>query len=35
MVYDEATGEYRPRWGYKKEDDLTDWLIPVPDNGGL
>lgn len=35
MVYDEESGEYKPRWGYKpkeagKVDD--DWLIPVPDH---
>ncbi|KAL7749191.1 Rhodanese- sulfurtransferase [Sorochytrium milnesiophthora] len=35
MVYDEATGEYRPRWGYgsAKNDALNDWLIEVPQNG--
>ncbi|KAI9189323.1 Rhodanese- sulfurtransferase [Blastocladiella emersonii ATCC 22665] len=34
MEYDEATGEYRPRWGYgsAKNDAANDWLIPVPKN---
>ncbi|KAJ3365220.1 Rhodanese- sulfurtransferase [Allomyces javanicus] len=34
MVFDEATGEYRPRWGYGSaaNDSLNDWLIPVPSN---
>ncbi|ORX98152.1 RRS1-domain-containing protein [Basidiobolus meristosporus CBS 931.73] len=32
MVYDEATGEYKPRYGYKGiNDDQGDWLIEVPD----
>ncbi|GBB98617.1 hypothetical protein RclHR1_03280013 [Rhizophagus clarus] len=32
MVYDEATGEWVPRWGYKgtNDDGANDWLIPVP-----
>ena len=31
MVYDEATGEYKPRWGYKSvaNDRLKDWAIEV------
>lgn len=37
MVYDEETGEYKPRWGYKgpKEEGTVDqdWLLPVPDHG--
>ncbi|CAG8519902.1 2205_t:CDS:2 [Funneliformis caledonium] len=34
MIYDEATGEWVPRWGYKgtNDDGANDWLIPVPDN---
>ncbi|CAI2162151.1 13801_t:CDS:2 [Funneliformis geosporum] len=34
MAYDEATGEWVPRWGYKgtNDDGANDWLIPVPDN---
>jgi len=33
MVFDEASQEYKPRWGYKRANDNTkDWLIPVPDN---
>ncbi|KAI8991508.1 ribosomal biogenesis regulatory protein [Mycotypha africana] len=35
MVYDEATGKYVPRWGYKPKEkgELDqDWLIPVPDH---
>ncbi|KAK9719334.1 Rhodanese- sulfurtransferase [Basidiobolus ranarum] len=32
MVMDEATGEYKPRYGYKGiNDDQGDWLIEVPD----
>ncbi|KAL2913049.1 Rhodanese-related sulfurtransferase [Polyrhizophydium stewartii] len=32
-VFDEATGEYKPRFGYKgKDSKMDDWLIPVPDN---
>jgi len=36
MVYDEATGDWVPRWGYKgiNDDGANDWLIPVPDNAG-
>ncbi|GAN03748.1 ribosome biogenesis regulatory protein homolog [Mucor ambiguus] len=37
MLYDEETGEYTPRWGYKgakPEGTLDqDWLMPVPDHG--
>jgi len=35
MVYDEATGEWVSRWGYKgtNDDGANDWLIPVPQNG--
>jgi regulator of ribosome biosynthesis len=33
MVYDEASKEYRPRYGYKRaNDDTKDWLIEVKDN---
>jgi len=34
MVYDEATGEWVSRWGYKgtNDDGANDWLIPVPQN---
>ncbi|CAB4375806.1 RRS1-domain-containing protein [Rhizophagus irregularis] len=34
MIYDEATGEWVPRWGYKgtNGDGANDWLIPVPQN---
>jgi regulator of ribosome biosynthesis len=32
-VFDEATGEWRPAWGYKRKDDSTkDWLIEIKDN---
>ncbi|KAK0051748.1 ribosome biogenesis regulatory protein [Biomphalaria pfeifferi] len=32
-VYDEASGEYKPRWGYKRaNDDTKQWLIEVPAN---
>lgn len=36
MIYDEATGEWVPRWGYKgtNGDGANDWLIPVPQNDG-
>ncbi|KAF8979781.1 Rhodanese- sulfurtransferase [Entomortierella lignicola] len=32
MVYDDATGEYKPRWGYKgiNDDGSKDWIIEVP-----
>ncbi|CAO3698450.1 unnamed protein product [Rhizopus stolonifer] len=36
MVYNEDSGEYEARWGYKRKnkDELAeDWLIPVPDHG--
>jgi regulator of ribosome biosynthesis len=35
-VFDEASGEYRPRWGYgsAKNDPMNDWVIPVPENSG-
>ncbi|GLD98817.1 hypothetical protein PINS_up007535 [Pythium insidiosum] len=30
MVFDEATGEWAPAWGYKRAgDDLKDWAIEV------
>ncbi|RIA99141.1 ribosome biogenesis regulatory protein [Glomus cerebriforme] len=34
MTFDEATGEWVPRWGYKgtNDDSTNDWLIPVPQN---
>jgi len=33
MVFDEASQEYKPRWGYKRaNDDTKDWLIEVPSN---
>lgn len=33
MVFDEATKEYKPRWGYKRgNDDTKEWLIEVPSN---
>lgn len=36
MVLDEATGEYKPRWGYGRveKDGLNDWAIEVKDNDG-
>ena len=35
MVFDEATKEYKPRFGYKRINDAeNDWLIPVPGNAG-
>ncbi|KAJ3290467.1 Rhodanese- sulfurtransferase [Borealophlyctis nickersoniae] len=35
MAFDEATGEYRPRWGYKgtNNDSLEDWIKEVPADG--
>ncbi|KAG0202325.1 Rhodanese- sulfurtransferase [Mortierella sp. GBA30] len=32
MVFDDATGEYKPRWGYKaiNDDGTKDWIIEVP-----
>lgn len=33
MVFDEASKEYKPRFGYKRANDNTkDWLIEVPQN---
>ncbi|KAI7899944.1 RRS1-domain-containing protein [Cokeromyces recurvatus] len=35
MVFNEETGEYEPRWGYKAKDKdqlEDDWLLPVPDH---
>ncbi|KAL1924681.1 uncharacterized protein VTP21DRAFT_4335 [Calcarisporiella thermophila] len=33
MVFDEATGEWKPQWGYgRANDDTKDWLIEVPGN---
>lgn len=34
MVFDEATGEYAPTWGYAggKKDKTKDWLLEVPGN---
>ncbi|KAI9592314.1 ribosome biogenesis regulatory protein-domain-containing protein [Syncephalis fuscata] len=34
MVMDEATGEYKPRWGYGRveKDGLDDWAIEVKDS---
>lgn len=32
MVFDEAEGIYKPRYGYKRGgDDLKDWVIPLSD----
>ncbi|CAG8600407.1 2177_t:CDS:2, partial [Acaulospora colombiana] len=34
MIFDKASGEWVPRWGYKgaNDDGANDWLIPVPNN---
>jgi regulator of ribosome biosynthesis len=33
MVYDEATGEYKPRYGFGGINQVSDdWLMEVPDN---
>ena len=33
MVFDEPSGEYKPRFGYKRANDNTkDWLIEIPKN---
>ncbi|PAA57004.1 hypothetical protein BOX15_Mlig013528g5, partial [Macrostomum lignano] len=29
-VWDEATGEWRPRWGYGRADPSKEWLLEVP-----
>jgi regulator of ribosome biosynthesis len=35
MVFDEAAQEYKPRFGYKRANDVeNDWLIPVPEKSG-
>ncbi|KAI9013057.1 Rhodanese- sulfurtransferase [Gaertneriomyces sp. JEL0708] len=34
MQFDEASGEFKPQWGYKgTNNDTNDWLIEVPENG--
>ncbi|GMR32785.1 hypothetical protein PMAYCL1PPCAC_02980 [Pristionchus mayeri] len=34
-VFDEASGEWKPRWGYRRGNDNTkDWCIEVPENRG-
>lgn len=32
MVFDETSGDYKPRWGYKgiNDDGTKDWVIEVP-----
>lgn len=35
MVYEEATGEYKPRFGYGSKNPADDWCLPVPDNSGM
>jgi regulator of ribosome biosynthesis len=33
MVFDEKSGEWKPRWGYKRiSDSKEDWLLEVPSN---
>ena len=33
MVHDEAKDEWKPRWGYKKADDVSkDWIIELKGN---
>ncbi|KAI9136980.1 ribosome biogenesis regulatory protein-domain-containing protein [Paraphysoderma sedebokerense] len=34
MVFDDAAGEYRPRWGYgsAQNDSMKNWVIEVPKN---
>ncbi|KAJ3099065.1 Rhodanese- sulfurtransferase [Phlyctochytrium planicorne] len=31
MEFNDATQEYKPKFGYKSKGDLDDWLIEVPD----
>ncbi|KAK6036545.1 ribosome biogenesis regulatory protein [Cooperia oncophora] len=34
-VFDEATKEWKPTYGYRRGNDNTkDWLIEIPDNAG-
>ncbi|VDM83270.1 unnamed protein product, partial [Strongylus vulgaris] len=34
-VFDEATKEWKPSYGYRRgNDDTKDWLIEIPDNAG-
>jgi len=35
MIYDDNSGEYKPRWGYKgiNDDGSKDWIIEVPAGG--
>jgi regulator of ribosome biosynthesis len=36
MVFDEKSGEWKPRWGYKRiSDSKEDWLLEVPSNAGM
>ena len=36
MEWDDAAKEWRPRWGYKRANDVTkDWVIEVPDQAGI
>lgn len=33
MVFDEASGEWKPRWGYQRKDDSTkQWCIEIKSN---
>lgn len=33
MVFDEASGEWKPRWGYKRKNDSTkQWLVEIKSN---
>lgn len=33
MAFDEASGEWKPRWGYKRKDDTTkEWCIEIKSN---
>jgi regulator of ribosome biosynthesis len=34
MVFDENSGEYKPRYGYKsaKNEEMNQWCVEVPDN---
>ncbi|KAF8386714.1 rrbs-1 [Pristionchus pacificus] len=33
-VYDEESGEWKPRYGYRSKDNTKEWCIEVPENRG-
>jgi len=36
MVFDEQAQDWKPRYGFNRaNDDQKDWLVEVPQNGGM